>query len=188
MCTCSPENQLYPGCFKGSVAKKLREIILSPCSCEISAWSSASPVQEMKGHVTSDPKEGHEKWSEAETSLLWRKIEWVGVFLSLEQGRHQGDLITAFQCTKSACKNDWEIVFYYTTRICSDGTKSNGFKLIKGRFRLERKKLFTMKVVRYRRKLFRIVVGDLSLEVFEVRLDMASNSERYPYTSQGIWK
>ncbi|KFQ72209.1 hypothetical protein N335_13700, partial [Phaethon lepturus] len=47
----------------------------------------------------------------------------------------------------------------------------NGFKLKKGRFRLDRrKKFFTTKVVNYQKRLPREVVDGLSLETFQVRL------------------
>ena len=59
-------------------------------------------------------------------------------------------------------------------RVDSDRMKENGFKLEKGRFRLDiKKKLFTVRVVRHWNRLPSETVDAPSLEAFQARLDGA---------------
>jgi len=65
----------------------------------------------------------------------------LGLF-SLEKRRPQGDLTEASQYLKGAYRKGEEGHF---TRVWSDRTKGNGFKLKEVRFRLDiRKKFFTV--------------------------------------------
>jgi len=93
-----------------------------------------------------------------------------GLF-SLQNRRHRGDLIAAFQYPKGAYMKAGDGHF---TRPCNDRTRSNGFKLKDGRFKLDiRKKVFTVRVVKHWNKLPREAVDAPSLEAFKARLDTA---------------
>ena len=93
---------------------------------------------------------------------------------SLEKRRLQGDLTVAFQYLKGAHKQEGEQLF---TRVDSDRTRGNGFKLRQGKFRLDiRKKFFTQSVVTHWNRLPKEAVDALSLKAFKARLDVALDS------------
>ena len=92
----------------------------------------------------------------------------LGLFIQ-EKRRLWGDLITAFQYLKVACRKDGENLF---SKACCDRTRINGFKLRKGRFRLDITRIFfTMRVVKHWKALPRKVGEAPSLETLKARLD-----------------
>ena len=66
------------------------------------------------------------------------KVEGTGL-VQLEKRRLRRDLMVSFLYLKGAYKQEGERLF---TRVDSDRTRGNGFKLRQGRFRLDIKRKF----------------------------------------------
>ena len=95
-----------------------------------------------------------------------KRLRELGLF-SLGKRRLWGDLRVAFQFLKGSCRKEGHRLF---SKICSDRTSGNGFKLKEGIFRLDiRKKSFTVSMVRHWNKMPKDVMNAPSLETFKAR-------------------
>jgi len=96
------------------------------------------------------------------------KAERVGAVQPGEE-KAVGRPYSSLPVPEGAYRKDGENLF---SRAYCDRTRSNGFKVREGRFRLAiRKKFFTIRVVKYWNRLPGEVVKALSLEIFKAWLD-----------------
>jgi len=176
MCARSPKDQPYPGQHWENHGQQVEGDDSAPLLWWDPIWSPAS----RSGALSTDMD--LLDWVQRRAAKMIQGLEHLscedrlrelGLF-SLEKRTCQGDLIAACQYLKGAYRKEGESLF---SKACCDRTRSNGFKLREGRFRLSiRKKFFTVRVVKHWNGLPREVVEAPSLETFKAKLYGALSS------------
>ena len=155
-----------PSCSKSSVASRVREVILPLCFVLVrphleQCSDVESSVQERHEAVGACPEEGHNNGPKDGTPLLWGQ---AGRAEAVQLGEEK--VLRRPEGTCQYLKGNWRKKGNrFFSRVCRGRTRISGFKLKRGRFRLDiRKKFFIVRMMRHWHRLPRGVVSVPSLE------------------------